>query len=291
MAKYSNIDYLLARDETEEPGGTWSPWLGCCHAGAGCAHCWAEEWASRFSRFRGHWGKHAPRYFFGEEHWRQPHRWQRKCERLGVRKRVLASLCDPFEALRGGHPQRHKMIEERLRLLELIELTPRLDWLLLTKRPENIPAIVGDIRLPNLWLGVSAWDQPSADRNISPLLEAPAALHWVSFEPLLGPVEICNGVANRWSVPTIQDKHGHGREWTDPGESYVPIDWVVVGCESQGARPGRPCEREWVHSLVGQCRRAEVPMFTKQLPDALSGRRLIKSAQLAREGWPVELPR
>jgi protein gp37 len=284
MAEQSKIDYLAAQDETEEPGGTWSPWLGCSHAGAGCAHCWAEEWASRFSRFRGHWGKHAPRYFFGEEHWQQPRRWQRKCERLGVRKRVLVSLCDPFERPLGSRGE--PMDEARLRLFRLIRQTPCLDWLLLTKRPGNLsqwtdsdPKYAPD----NVWLGVSCWDQESADRNIPPLLKVPAAVHWLSLEPLLGAVVIkctCGAPLG----------HGHSCPWNMLGPR-PNLDWVVVGCESRGARPGRHCEREWVHSLVGQCRRAEVPIFTKQLPDALTGWRLVKSAQLAREGWPVELPR
>jgi protein gp37 len=287
MAEQSKIDYLAARDETEEPGGTWSPWLGCSHAGAGCAHCWAEEWASRFSRFRGHWGKHAPRYFFGDEHWQQPLRWQRKCERLGVRKRVLVSLCDPFERVacdaRGA-----TMDMARSRLWKLITQTPRLDWLVLTKRPENLRTMLplGFLRQPqhNLWLGVSASDQ-SSDRNIPPLLKVPAAVHWVSLEPLLGPVDV-----SRWlHDSTCNDMREEvGCICTEPRE--VSIDWLVVGCESRGARPGRHCDLAWAHALREQCRDADVPMFTKQLAGARPGQ-LLKSPQLEQLGWPVELPR
>lgn len=284
MAEYSKIDYLLARDD-EEPGGTWSPWIGCDKGDrAGCAHCWADAWARRNPRFRGHWGKDAPRYFFGEEHWQQPLRWQRKCERLGRRKRVLVSLCDPLDgpalgiqpAVDTREIRRKGQAHARQRLWELITQTPRLDWLVLTKRPENLRTMLplGFLRQPqhNLWLGVSAWDQPSADRNIPLLLEMPAALHWVSFEPLLGPApDIPLGLAD------------------DHGNAISRLGWVVVGCESRGARPGRQCDLAWAHGLREQCRAASVPMFTKQL--AGPGKRLLRSAQLEQLGWPVELPR
>jgi protein gp37 len=230
-------------------------------------------WARRNPRFRGHWGKDAPRYFFNDEHWKQPLIWNAKCDDLGVRKRVLASLSDPFEELPFGHPDRGEMAAARLRLWHLIINTPRLDWLILTKRPENLrrmlPQPIGPRtgRLQrNLWLGVSAWDQPSADRNISLLLEVPAAVHWVSLEPLLGPVQM-------------------RAEW------LAKLGWVVVGCESRGARPGRRCELTWVHDIGNACDHAGVPCFVKQLPDDERPGRLIKSAELAEHGWPVQMPR
>lgn len=310
MAETTNIDYA---------DSTWSPWIGCDKRdehGAireGCRYCYAEMWARRNPRFRGHWGPDAPRYFFDDRHWQQPVKWQRKCERLGKRKRVLVSLCDPFEAPAPGvHPavdtreiRRKGQLHARQRLWELITQTPRLDWLLLTKRPENLQTMLplGFLRQPqhNLWLGVSAWDQPSADRNIPPLLEVPAALHWVSLEPLLGPVDEslqCDGfvggvpcdigLADDGATPWCVE---HDRE-AGPLWEWADLDWAVVGCESRGARPGRHCDWRWVESLAKQCKAADVPMFTKQLPDIRPGEnRLVKSAKLAREGWPVEMPR
>lgn len=323
MAEYSKFDYLLARDETEEPGGTFSPWAGCDKGDrAGCAHCWAEAWARRSPRFRGHWGPNAPRYFFGEEHWKQPLRWQRKCERLGRRKRVLVSLCDPFEwpGVISTDPRwgiQRRMSAARLRLWDLIRATPRLDWLLLTKRPENLQAMGmmpdslsgSSVHFPdNVCLGVSCWDQPSADRNIPLLLEVPAALHWVSLEPLLGSVDV-----SRWMPPTwgrrSDGKWGcdscctgdrcdaprhvdRGRCEACKGTGAVQrLDWAAVGCESRGARPGRHCEVTWAESLREQCRGAGVPMFAKQLELPAWPGRLVKSEELAAYGWPVELPR
>jgi protein gp37 len=302
MGEYSKIDYLLAqhddevlhvdRDGRRYNGGTWSPWIGCCKEEPdgtlreGCRHCWAEMWARRNPRFRGHWGRDTGRYFFGEEHWREPLRWQRKCERLGRRKRVLVSLCDPFETLRGGHPQRAQLISAKLDLLGLIEQTPMLDWLLLTKRPREIPAIVHDMSLPNLWLGVSVWDQPSADRMIPPLLEVPAAVRWVSAEPLLGPLDVSRwlrwrGVTRRAGEPARHESY--------PGE-LPRIDWLVVGCESRGARLGRPCDPRWARALTRRAQDVGVPMFTKQLEFEGRPGRLVKSKGLAALHWPVQMP-
>lgn len=293
MAKDSNIDYLKAQHPGELPGATWSPWIGCDQHDEqgqireGCRHCWAKAWAARTSFAKDCWGRDARRYFFGDEHWRKPVRWNAQCQREGKRMRVMASLCDPWEQLRGGHPQRHQMIETRLRFLELIELTSMLDWLVLTKRPESIPAIVGDMCLPNLWLGTSVWDQPSADRNIPLLLEVPAALHWVSLEPLLGPVEM----RAEWLGPENCGKDCHRDSRCRICIHRSGLWWIVVGCESRGARPGRRCELTWVHDIGNACAADGVPMFTKQLPDDERSGRLIKSAELKQHLWPVEMPR
>jgi protein gp37 len=116
--------------------------------------------------------------------------------------------------------------------------------------------------LPNWWPGVSAEDQRRADERIADLAATPAVLRWVSFEPLLGPVEVCNGRANRWSVPTRRDAAGNGIEWTDPGPAFIPVDWVVVGGES--GRHARVNDLAWPRALRDQCRAAGVPFFHKQ---------------------------
>lgn len=282
MAEITPIDYADA---------TWSPWIGCDkhdEHGAlreGCRHCYAEMWSRRNPRFRGHWGRDKPRYFFGEQHWKQPLRWQRKCEREGTRRRVLVSLCDPFECLPGRHPDSAQQSLAFLRFWQLVKRTPRLDWLVLTKRPENFDHCgyldIGGEQLPNLWLGVSVWDQPSADRSIPLLLEVPAAVRWVSAEPLLGPLELkCSCGAPLG--------HHHACPWNMLGP--VPrLHWLVVGCESRGARPGRPLDLGWLQSLTDQCKAGGVPMFAKQAPSP-SSKGLLKSHELADLGWPVQLP-
>ena len=110
---------------------TFNPWWGCTHAGSpGCDHCYAREVARRFSDPC--FDKH-PRRTFGKRHWNEPRRWNRAAERSGKRAKVfVGSMCDVLEE---GDVQ----LLERERLLWLIDQTPHLDWLLLSKRPEGMP--------------------------------------------------------------------------------------------------------------------------------------------------------
>ncbi|MFO6447832.1 phage Gp37/Gp68 family protein [Erythrobacter sp. NE805] len=99
--------------------------------------------------------------------------------------------------------------------------------------------------LPNVWLGVSVEDQQRADERIPDLLATPAAVRWISAEPLLGPVSIIDAMWAR-----------------DAKDLTASIDWVVVGGESgAGARPMHP---DWARSLRNQCAAAGVPFFFKQ---------------------------
>jgi protein gp37 len=137
-------------------------------------------------------------------------------------------------------------------------------------------ASAGDIEaqgwpLPNVWLGVTAEDQDNADERVPLLLATPAAHRFVSLEPLLEEVEIRNGRANRWSVPTRRAADGSAIEWTDPGRDYIPLDYVIVGGES--GPHARPYHLDWARSVIGQCRDAEVPVFHKQLGSCASDER------------------
>jgi protein gp37 len=119
--------------------------------------------------------------------------------------------------------------------------------------------------LPNVHVGVTAEDQERADERMEQLGQVPAAVHWLSYEPGLGPLQLRD-------------------EW------LAWLRWVVIGCES-GPR-ARPFRRSWARSMARQCKRAGVPCFTKQLPAEHNGcGRLVKSAELAELGWPVEYPR
>ncbi len=103
--------------------------------------------------------------------------------------------------------------------------------------------------LPNVWLGVSVEDQARADERIPDLLATPAAVRWISAEPLLGPVDL-----RGWT--------GHDWRPAEPGESVPCVNWIVVGGESgPGARPMHP---DWARALRDQCQAAGVPFFFKQ---------------------------
>jgi protein gp37 len=244
---------------------TFNPWRGCTKVSPGCANCYAEVTSKRNPNVLGSWGPGGKRIVAAASYWRQPLKWNRDglpctcgADRTGPsaeaqdadcpakrRPRVFcASLADVFE-------DRPELVEPRLRLWETIVQTPNLDWLLLTKRPENFaelypPAWTKKIP-PNIWLGVSVEDQQRADERIPILLQTPAKVRFLSVEPLLGPVNLI-----RWLTPF------HGSHAKHNG-----VDWVIVGGES--GSHARPCDVEWIRSIRDQCKAAGVACFIKQL--------------------------
>lgn len=138
------------------------------------------------------------------------------------------------------------------KVIEVIQKTPRHTYLILTKRPRRMREYFCEHLknyevLPNLWLGVSCENQKRADERILLLLQTPAAKHFVSLEPLLGPIN------------HLQDYfRGFGRFYLS-----TAIDWIIVGAETgPGARPMDP---DWARDIVRQCKSAGVPVFVKQL--------------------------
>jgi len=206
---------------------TFNPWIGCTKVSPGCENCYAENYGKRRKVF---WGKGRPRQRTRD--WEKPLKWNREAVIQGRRIRVFcASLADVFDA--EVNPQ------WRTDLWDLIRQTPFLDWLLLTKRPENIremlPPDWGD-GWSNVCLMTSVEDQARTDR-VRLLLEIPAKTRALSIEPLLGPVEL----DSQWM------KH---------------LDWIIVGGESgAGARPMHP---DWVRALRDQCFDHGVEFFFKQ---------------------------
>jgi protein gp37 len=216
---------------------TFNPWWGCVKVSPGCKNCYAETLSKRF----GHkvWGPQGERRFFGVKHWAEPLKWDRQAKAEGVRRRVFCgSMCDVFE-------EGAALNTERAVLWDLIWKTPNLDWLVLTKRPENIYGMVpgywinhmtGTEWPRNIWIGTSVEDQQRADERIPELLKVPAKVRFLSCEPLLGQIDI---------TPWLSK-----------------LQWVIVGGESgQRARPMHP---EWARSLRDQCVSVGVPFFFKQ---------------------------
>ena len=159
---------------------TFSPWLGCAKVSPGCDHCYAEGFGKRSGLVI--WGAEGTRRVTSDEYWKQPLRWAKAARETGERRRVFPSLCDPFE-------DRADLVEPRKRFADLIAQTAdALDWLLLTKRPENFGLMPIDIRI-KCWLGVTAEDQQRADERIPLLLKATAAVRFVSAEPLLSSID------------------------------------------------------------------------------------------------------
>lgn len=233
---------------------TFNPWIGCTKVDELCANCYAESWDARYRGGR-NWGKGAPREKTVESYWKQPLRWEKEARlvaeylaRYGAiprRPRVFAgSMCDWLDA--------EVPLDWLRSLLTLTQTCPHLDWLLLTKRPqlcrprlEAIMATEGETdhvtaqciarnwlkgNFPaNLWIGTS-W---SPSRMVE-LLKIPARVHFLSCEPMLGPVSI----------------------------APFQIDWVICGGES--GPKARPMDPDWATGLRDQCVPAGVPFFFKQ---------------------------
>lgn len=226
---------------------TFNPWMGCTKVSEGCRNCYAErDFDHRFGKVQ--WGPGKPRVRTSEAMWRNPLKWNAQAEKTGVRPRV-------FSASLGDWLDPEVPVEWLADFMELIQQTPHLDWLLLTKRPEFWPhriemALNSRFYAPgpnwlrqwryegkapkNVWAMVTVEDQKATSR-IPHLLEIPSLVHGLSCEPMCGPLVF---------------------------ENMETIDWVICGGESgPNARPMHPdCAR----SLRDQCQEAEKPFFFKQ---------------------------
>lgn len=225
---------------------TFNPWWGCTKVSEACRFCYAERDANRFAP--GLWGADAPRKPASEATWREPLRWDRAAEKAGVRRRVFcASMADVFE-------DRRDLDAARARLWALIETTPNLDWLLLTKRPGRVNALSPlrwlTARPSNAWVGTTVEDQAAADARIPELLEVHAAVRFLSCEPLLGPVNLGSCLDVEAGCPL------------DCAACDHKIDWVIAGGESGAA--ARPMHPAWIRALRDQCSEAGVPFHFKQ---------------------------
>lgn len=215
---------------------TFNPWWGCVRVSEGCVHCYAETFSKRTGNDV--WGVDKPRRFFGDKHWNEPVLWNTEAEKNKQRKLVFcASMADWLE-------DRPDLIEPRKRLCALIEATPWLTWLMLTKRIENTCRLVptswfseGSPR--NVWYGVTAENQNRYDERIDTLIslrrELGAKKVWLSVEPQVGEIDL------------------RGKK----------TDWVIVGGESGAGC--RPFNVEWARNLMSQCAEMDIPFFMKQL--------------------------
>ncbi len=252
---------------------SFNPWIGCTRISPGCDHCYAETRAKRFGEAHLWQGE---RRLTSDSTWRQPMLWQAAAVKAGRRERVFcASLADVFD----------NQVPEawRAKLWTLIRFCSQLDWLLLTKRPQNIAAMLPDDwgdGWANVWLGTTVENQQQANLRIPNLLATPAAKHFLSCEPLLEMVSLeeawhgesaldaeCWGDCN-WCIQNYPPLHNCQRGIQSEAafdKNRSGIDWVICGGESgAGARPMHP---DWARSLRDQCAAAGVPFFFKQWGD------------------------
>jgi protein gp37 len=230
---------------------TFNPWIGCAKVSAGCKNCYAETLMDqRYGRVK--WGVNGTRSRTGPDNWRKPLQWNKAAQAAGERHRVFcASLADVFE-------DRPELVQWRDELLRLIDVTPHLDWLLLTKRPENIGRMMVEVKnlriRENIWLGTSVEDQATANQRIPHLLAAQhlARFTFLSMEPLLAPVDIGPFLTREHlfaALPGFKDPLGG-------------IKWVIAGGES--GHDARPVHPSWIRFIRDKCEAAKVPFLFKQ---------------------------
>lgn len=249
-------------------------WIGCSKVSPGCSNCYAESWDRRYHAAK-HWGPEAPRIFRHILASHEAERLNRKSQREGRRLKVFTnSLADFFE-------DREDLDTPRVDALRRMLETPHLDWLILTKRPERALPLLRRIatrsplatRVPgwldgllpppeNIWIGTTVEDHDHAPR-IQALLEIPAKVHFLSLEPLLGPVDLQLMGAFARQELWKQDQGLYAEvAYNHPRLEIPGIDWVIVGGESgHGARPMHP---DWVRTIREQCAAAGVPFLFKQ---------------------------
>jgi protein gp37 len=272
MAEKSNIEWTEA---------TWNPWYGCLKVSPGCKLCYMYREMARYGR--------DPRTV----------------------TRSKTKFNDPLKWVKAGNEPKfcftcswsdffiEQADEWRAEAWKIIAATPQITYQILTKRPdrvlEHLPADWGQ-GYKNVWLGVSAENQEYADERIPILLNTPAAVRWVSAEPLLGPITF------RWAA---WDKHQtHSRRVkqlanverdgkviagaVDHLDGLRMLDWIVVGGES--GSESRPMEMIWAHQIAEQCIEAKTPFFMKQLGGKADKRGDIKQfpTGLQIRQWPAE---
>lgn len=246
---------------------TFNPWIGCQKVGPGCDHCYAEALMdTRWRRVQ--WGPGNPRQRTSAANWKQPLVWERHhaafSQAHGHNRRVFcASLADVFD----------KEVPEswRIDLFTLIDATPHLTWLLLTKRVSNVIRMMSDVDSagarrrgprPNVWLGITVVNQAEVDRDVPKLLAVPARIRFLSIEPMLAPIRLT--------------------PWPDDPSRF----WVICGGES--GRGARAMADWWVLSLRNQCLMMDVPFFFKQWGGVTAAAGGCVLAEQEYKAWPHE---
>lgn len=243
MAEMTNIAWADA---------TVNFWVGCKKVSEACKYCYMfRDYGGRYSNDPTKVKRTSTGTFNAALHWKEP-------------KRIFTCSWSDFfiedaDGFRGA-------------AWDVIRKTPNHTWLILTKRPERIKASLppdwGPNGWPNVWIGVSVENQQRADERL-PIMETfPAAVKFISAEPLLGPIDL-----TPWIQPRI--KHVPGGLMTQS-----VIQWVIVGGESgneTGPWKYRDCDTGWMTRIVADCTRAMCPVFVKQMGTAIAKRNGFKS--------------
>lgn len=220
---------------------TFNPWVGCQKVSSGCKNCYAESLMTRKPRWSNCWGPPVltERLKTSDAYWKRALKWNREAKEKGIRYKVFcASLADVFEDNKDLIPWRDE-------LWHLINITTHLDWLILTKRPENIKRLWPwgwfneMFSFQNIWLGVTVENQAQVKR-LDYISNIPAMVKFISVEPQLEKIDL---ELRNWAID----------------RKY----WIIAGGES--GRSCRPFDPEWARLIKQDCEIAGIPFFMKQL--------------------------
>ena len=251
---------------TDHSGGNLNFVIGCSPVSPGCVNCYARAWADRYRQGE-FWVESYPEKLDNLRRMQFPEFSPKR----GAPHRPMAFVVDMGDLFHNEIPddfiaQAFQVMAEREDVL----------WQVLTKRARRMRTLLSFWAsvstypaegVPNVWLGVSAETQARADERIPLLLETPAAVRWVSVEPMLGPVDLDNYLRGWFTgVDTkVVGEDEYGSPILEPAQAQVQcpsLDWVVCGGESGPSR--RPFVPAWAIDLYKQCRAAGVPYFYKQ---------------------------
>ena len=285
---------------------TWNPVSGCSKVSEGCRNCYAEGIDKRFNADHKPWTapnaahnvRLHPERLDKPLHWKKP------------RKIFVNSMSDLF----------HEQVPDKF-IVDVFSVMAEASWhtfQILTKRPQRMMqfmdncTIANDVwlqtsrgvdenpspwPLPNIWLGVSVEDQHAADERIPLLLQTPAAVRFLSCEPLLGPVDLTcielgtktTGHGTRrivwdalsgWEHQYSPERKSDAVPNSSNSQNHQSVDWVITGSES--GPHARPMDEKWVHSLRDQCQEADIAFFYKQRTE---GHKVITMPELDGRVW------
>lgn len=241
MAETTNIQWADA---------TVNFWVGCKKVSEGCKFCYMyRDMTDRYGQDPEQIRKTKDGTFLKALKWAEP-------------KRIFTcSYSDFFIEEADGYRQE---------AWDVIRKTPQHDWMILTKRPERIeqclPSDWGTKGYPNVWLGTSIENETRIGR-IAELLSVPAAVHFLSLEPLLGPINLTSVNLKQDTFMNPLDGTFHNDKLQVSGNLEQKIDWVIIGGESGndiGKWQHRPTEAQWILDIIGQCQRSKTKVFMKQ---------------------------
>ena len=237
---------------------TMNFWIGCSETSPACDHCYARDLSERYGWAE--WGPGEPRHRTSEANWKKPYQWDRAAKALGIRPRV-------FSLSLGDWADQEIPRDWREDMETVVDETPNLDWLLLSKRHGPVEKWCR-ARIPkhNVRIGFTVENREWAQARLYHLQRI-AALGWntfVSYEPALEGVDFSH--------------------WLNDGT----IQWLICGAESGSSR--RPFDLDWARSCRDACQAAEVPFFLKQIPGGPGPKHVIEGPELDGKQWQ-EFPR